>query len=67
MPKQVWSAGGSIIKNDQKTDGATSDASGCAAGAISTNIQFSIFNSQFPDKSGFTLRSNRLVRVVYSS
>ena len=28
-----------------------------------TNIHYSIFNIQFPDKSGFTLRYNRLVRV----
>ncbi len=28
-----------------------------------TNIQYSIFNSQFPGKPGFPLHSNRLVRV----
>ncbi len=28
----------------------------------SLNFQFSIINSQFPDKTGFPLRSNRLVR-----
>jgi hypothetical protein len=28
-----------------------------------TNLQYSIANLQFPDKAGFTLRYNRLVRV----
>jgi len=36
---------------------------GSASRATSTNIQFAIFNFQFPDKPGFPLRSNRLVRV----
>jgi len=31
---------------------------GSAARATSTNIQYSILNSQFPDKAGFTLRFN---------
>ena len=31
------------------------------------NLQSSIFNLQFPDKSGFTLRYNRLVRVRHFS
>jgi hypothetical protein len=29
------------------------------------NIEFSIVNSQFPGKSGFTLRYNRLIRVGF--
>jgi hypothetical protein len=28
-------------------------------------LKYSIFNLQFPDKSGFTLRFNRLCRVGY--
>jgi len=29
----------------------------------SLNLKSSIFNSQFPDTAGFTLRYNRLVRI----
>ena len=39
---------------------------GCSAYASesdTTNLQSSIVNIQFPEKAGFTLRYNRLVRV----
>jgi hypothetical protein len=29
------------------------------------NLQFSIFDLQFPDKTGLTLRTNRLVRLGF--
>ena len=44
-------------KNYHKNDGATRGASACAARATSLNIQYSIFNSQFPPHPFYPLNS----------